>query len=104
MRMFIVWLAGIPAPRQARRSRGPSPHPAPGRPCRSTLAGSARLTNLRQQIARGMIFGIADDGDAPTVLANGVPLRHRVDRVVGPLAVHVGSQRKKQRRDGVLAE
>ena len=42
---------------------------------------------------------VADDRDTATVAANRIALGHGVDRVVGPLAMHVGTQRQQKRRD-----
>ena len=51
-----------------------------------------------QQIARGVVLGVADDGDAAAVGARRFALGHGVDGVVGALAVDVGPQQLEQRR------
>ena len=55
---------------------------------------------MRQQIAGRVILGIPDDGDAPAVGADDVAFEYRIERVVGPLAMHVGSNRLEQRAHG----
>ena len=74
---------------------------APSRTMRMFMSGPRMRA---RQIARRVILGIADDGDAAAVAADGLALGHGVDGVVGPLAVHVGLQREQQRRDRRLGE
>ena len=50
-----------------------------------------------EQLARVVVLGIADDGHAPAVRAHHLALGHRLRRVVGALAVHVGPQGEEQR-------
>ena len=49
-----------------------------------------------------MILWIADDRDAAAIPENSGPLRYRLHRIVGALAVHVGLQQEQQRIDGSL--
>ena len=49
-----------------------------------------------------MVLGIAHDRNASAVRLDDVALRHGVDGVVRPLAVHVGPDRLEQRSDSRL--
>ena len=54
----------------------------------STGAESA-TREPRHQVARRVVFRVADDGRAAAIRSHDGALRHGVDRVVGALAVHV---------------
>src|SRR5438094_764973 len=67
----------------------------PRRTMRKLFNGSAG--NARQQVARRMILGVADNRRPAAVADDDVALGHGLDGVVGPLAVHVGPKRGEQR-------
>ena len=62
----------------------------------SMTTGPFKNPDVREQIARGMILRIADDGDTAAIGQHGLSLRDGVGRVVGALAMHVGLQQPKQ--------
>jgi hypothetical protein len=62
------------------------------------------LADRFQKIARGMIFGIADDGNSNAQTIGGSPLWHRFGCVVGAFGVNVRAEVFEQRFDARFAE
>src|SRR6266853_5461246 len=50
----------------------------------------------RDQIARRVRLGVADNRDPPAISTHDRPLGHGVDRVIGALAMHVGLEECEQ--------
>jgi hypothetical protein len=63
-----------------------------------------RLANRFEEIARGMIFGIADDGDLDAEAMSGGPFGNCFRRVVGSFGVNVGMEIFEEGFDARFAE
>src|SRR5580700_8422260 len=76
----------------------------PRRRIRKRASGMRRLANGIEEVAGGMILGVADDGDADAQASGGGTVGHGFGGVVGTFGVNVGAQELEQGLDVGFAE
>src|SRR5580700_9815023 len=76
----------------------------PRRRTRKRGSGMRSLADGFKKIARGMIFGIANDGNPNAETRGSGALRHGFRGVVGSLGMNVGPELIEQRLDAQFAE
>src|SRR6185437_6268349 len=77
---------------------------APMRSMRKRSSAMGCLANARDEIARGMLFGISDNRDANAEARRLFALGNRVERVVGALRVNIWTKVAQKSADVRLVE